>query len=394
MRCIARKNLDYGWGDLWAASRPWARPDPDVAPPWDGQLPARPWLLVNSGRAAMLLALQALALPPGSRVGVPLYCCPTVFEAITRAGCQPEFIDIDLACYGVSAATLTAKAGELAALIVVHMFGYPVDLRTLGEVIRDLPLIEDCAHAYGSRYQGRPVGSEGTAAIYSFGPAKWPACGGGGALLGDVVPAAEALLGQRLTAQSWEHRLAQGLRRWRRSVRNRLPSEVRRRLRQEQQRGEPPTAWHVPGQHPERSVPRAMEMGERLVLERKARLFPAQLQRQQRYAQLASEILADADVALPRYTEAAEPNFYVLPLRFASSEVLLQVRDALAAEGVESHRYQRGLSRIAARYYGYRGDCPNSEQAEETVLWVPLHYGLRETDVERIAQTVRRALRP
>ncbi|NPV45552.1 MAG: hypothetical protein HPY69_01235 [Armatimonadetes bacterium] len=393
MRGIARKNLDYGWGDLWAASRPWAQLAPEAVPPWAGQLPARPWLLVNSGRAAMLLALQALALPPGSRVGVPLYCCPTVFEAITLAGCQPEFIDIDLASYGVSPTTVKTKAKDLAALIVVHMFGYPVDLRTMGEITGDRPLIEDCAHAYGSRYQGRPVGSEGTAAIYSFGPAKWPACGGGGALLGEVVPVAERLLGQRLVPQSWGRRLAQGLRRWRRSVRNRLPSEVRRRLQQEQQRGEPPTAWHVPGQHPERSVPRAMEMGERLVLERKARLFPEQLQRQQRYARLASEILADADVALPGYTEEAEPNFYVLPLRFASSEKLLQVYDALAAEGVETHRYQRGISRIAARYYGYRGDCPNSEEAEETVLWVPLHYGLRETDVERIAQTVRKALR-
>jgi dTDP-4-amino-4,6-dideoxygalactose transaminase len=135
-----------------------------------------------------------------------------------------------------------------------------------------------------------------------------------------------------------------------------------------------------------------MAMGERLVLERKARLFPEQLRRQQRSARLASEILADADVALPSYAEEAEPNFYVLPLRFTSSAELLRVRDALAADGVETHRYQRGISRIAASYYGYRGDCPNSEQAEETVLWVPLHYALPETDIERIAHTVRRAL--
>lgn len=393
MKYIARKNLDYGWGDLWAAIRPWAHLDPEAVPPWQEQLPVRPWLLVNTGRAAMLLALQALALPPGSRVGVPLYCCPTVFEAITLAGHQPEFLDIDLAGYGVSLSSVEAKIRELAALIVVHMFGYPVDLRTLDVAVGDLPLIEDCAHAYGSRYEGRPVGSQGKAAIYSFGPAKWPACGGGGALLGDVVPAAERLLGQRLTPQRWTPRLAQGLRQWRRSVRNRLPSEVRRRLQQEHQRAEPPTAWHVPGQHPERGLPRPMEMGQRLVLERKARLFPQQLQRQQRHARLAMDILADADLALPSYPEGAEPNFYVLPLRFASSELLLRVRDALAAAGVETHRYQRGISRIAARYYGYRGDCPNSEQAEETVLWVPLHYGLRETHVERIAQTVRKALR-
>jgi perosamine synthetase len=394
MKPIPRKNLDYGLGDLLATWRACLRPPEPRLPSWLKQVADRPGVLVNSGRAGILLALRALDLPSGSKIGVPLYCCPTVFEAITLAGHRPEFVDIELPNYGLSARTVAAKAPDLAALIVVHMFGLPTDVAAIQEVVGTIPIIEDCAHAFGSRYHGGPVGASGVASVYSFGPGKWPSCGGGGAVLGapGMVLAAERLLETGASDPPLGHQATQALRAWLRGVRYRSPGQVRRRLGTVTQTNDLSAEWHVPGAHPEKALPRAMAVAERAVLERKVRVFGDQLARQRRNAQVVREALRGTRVILPEFPSEAEPNYYVLPLRFAGEADLLTVQRALAVAGIETHRYLRGVSRIAARHYGYTGGCPNSEVAEHTVLWTPLYHGLEADEVQWVAATIRQAL--
>jgi perosamine synthetase len=59
---------------------------------------------VRSGRAAIVVALRALGLAPGARVGVPLYCCPVVFKAVQAAGCRLRFLDVEPDTYCLSVA--------------------------------------------------------------------------------------------------------------------------------------------------------------------------------------------------------------------------------------------------------------------------------------------------
>jgi perosamine synthetase len=137
---------------------------------------------VRSGRAAIVVALRALGLAPGARVGVPLYCCPVVFKAVQAAGCRLRFLDVEPDTYCLSVADVKAKRADLDALIAVHMFGNLCDMPRLRDVLPNIPLIEDCAQSLGSRLDGRPCGVFGDLAFFSFRLGKYLSVGEGAAL--------------------------------------------------------------------------------------------------------------------------------------------------------------------------------------------------------------------
>jgi hypothetical protein len=86
---------------------------------------------VRSGRAGLIMAIQALRLPPDARIGVPLYCCAVVFQAVIEAGCTPSFIDIELETFCISPPQdLSSKRSQIAVVIAVHMFGNLFRLRS------------------------------------------------------------------------------------------------------------------------------------------------------------------------------------------------------------------------------------------------------------------------
>ena len=141
-----------------------------------------PCLPIRTARVAIMLALRALGLTAGARIGVPLYCCPVVFKAIRSAGCTPRFIDVDRATCCVSAEDLSSKASTVDAVIAVHMFGHVCDVDQMRDAAPGKPIIEDCAQALGSTLNGRSVGLFGDVAALSFHSGKYVSVGEGGAL--------------------------------------------------------------------------------------------------------------------------------------------------------------------------------------------------------------------
>ncbi|MCR4432388.1 MAG: DegT/DnrJ/EryC1/StrS family aminotransferase, partial [Tepidanaerobacteraceae bacterium] len=139
-------------------------------------------LPINTGRAALVVALKALELPPGASIGVPLFCCPVVFEAIERVGGSPVFIDIEKDHFCLSATDLEKKIKNLDCLIVVHMFGNPANMKDILNIAGRIPIIEDCAQALGTRYNNRAAGKFGKASIFSFRSGKYISAGEGGAI--------------------------------------------------------------------------------------------------------------------------------------------------------------------------------------------------------------------
>ncbi len=135
----------------------------------------------RSARAALVTAIKALKLPPGARIGVPLYCCAVVFKAIKAVGCKPRFIDVDTATFCMSAVDLKAKSSEVDAAIAVHMFGNVCDIPSLRDAMPGKPIIEDCALSLGSKLDGQMTGSFGDAAVLSFRSGKYLSVGEGGA---------------------------------------------------------------------------------------------------------------------------------------------------------------------------------------------------------------------
>ena len=131
--------------------------------------------LLNHARSGILLALQALHLTKGAKVGVMAYNCHTVFNAVSQAGCIPVFIDVTNGL-GLDLNDLKKKKQGLSALIVTHLFGIHNDVDAIKEVCPGIPVIEDCAHAYGIPEV------KGDIAVFSIGQGKLPSLGDGGIL--------------------------------------------------------------------------------------------------------------------------------------------------------------------------------------------------------------------
>ncbi|MEI8013153.1 MAG: aminotransferase class I/II-fold pyridoxal phosphate-dependent enzyme, partial [Candidatus Omnitrophota bacterium] len=142
-------------------------------------------IATSSGRSALYLLLSSLDLPPKTEIILPAYEDLSVPETIKLAGFIPVFVDIDPYTQNISFADLKDKITlKTSAIVVCHMFGNPVNIEEIRSFIRkDIYIIEDCAHAIGSKCQGRHVGTLGDAAFFSFFTTKPFMCFGGGGII-------------------------------------------------------------------------------------------------------------------------------------------------------------------------------------------------------------------
>ncbi|GAA2266083.1 DegT/DnrJ/EryC1/StrS family aminotransferase [Nonomuraea roseoviolacea subsp. roseoviolacea] len=142
---------------------------------------------VDNGTNAVKLGLQALGVGPGDEVvTVSNTAAPTVV-AIDAVGATPVFVDVDPATYLMDvAAVAAAVTPRTRCLLPVHLYGQCVDMAPLERLAEEhgLAVLEDCAQAHGALHHGRPAGSMGRAAAFSFYPTKvLGAYGDGGATI-------------------------------------------------------------------------------------------------------------------------------------------------------------------------------------------------------------------
>jgi perosamine synthetase len=138
---------------------------------------------VNSATAALDLALKLLRIAPGDEVIVPTITFVSTAHAVAYNGARPVFADVDPVTVNLDAADVARKiTPRTRAIIAVHYAGRPADMDALQEAAGGIPIIEDCAHAAGATYRGRPVGGLGAIGCFSFHAVKNLAMGDGGAL--------------------------------------------------------------------------------------------------------------------------------------------------------------------------------------------------------------------
>jgi dTDP-4-amino-4,6-dideoxygalactose transaminase len=131
--------------------------------------------MLNQSRSGIFLALRSIDLPRGSRVGVMIYNCHTVMNAVKQSGCEPVFIDVTDEMM-LDFDDLKRKVNDLSALVVTHLFGIVNDVKAIKNEFPNLIVIEDCAHAYGIEHL------YGDFATFSIGQGKLPSIGDGGLL--------------------------------------------------------------------------------------------------------------------------------------------------------------------------------------------------------------------
>ena len=139
---------------------------------------------VASGTDAIELALRALGVGPGDEVVTQANTCVPTVAGIERAGATPVLCDVE-----PDAGTLDPSSLERAltprtrAIVPVHLYGQCADVDTIRAAAGTIPIVEDCAQAAGAALRGRPAGSMGDAAAFSFYPTKnLGALGDGGAV--------------------------------------------------------------------------------------------------------------------------------------------------------------------------------------------------------------------
>jgi dTDP-4-amino-4,6-dideoxygalactose transaminase len=150
------------------------------------QLGRRYAIALSNGTVALDVALQAIGLQPGDEVVVTPRSFVASASCVPMAGGVPVFADVDRSSQAITAETIAAVlTPRTRAIIVVHVAGWPADMYPIIRLARQhgITVIEDCAQAHGAEIAGRPVGSFGDIAAFSFCQDKIISTGGEGGLL-------------------------------------------------------------------------------------------------------------------------------------------------------------------------------------------------------------------
>ncbi|MHA1277478.1 MAG: DegT/DnrJ/EryC1/StrS family aminotransferase [Candidatus Helarchaeota archaeon] len=150
---------------------------------------------VNSGTAALHVALNALDVGPGDEIIIPPFTFVATATAVLHQNAIPIFADIDPKTFCIDPSEIEKLITlKTKGIIPVHLFGHPANMGPILEIAEkhDLFVLEDACQAHGAEYQGKKVGALGTAGCFSFFESKNIMTGEGGIITTNDKKLAEA----------------------------------------------------------------------------------------------------------------------------------------------------------------------------------------------------------
>ena len=301
-------------------------------------------LVVSSGTAALHLAVLALGLEQGDEVLVPAYTFPATANVVALAGLRPVLVDVDPETMNVDPARV-AVSSRTRTIIAVHLFGRPARIEQLPD---GLPVLEDAAGALGARRGGRACGGLGLLGCLSFHPRKIVTTGEGGAVTTNDAEIADAVAAMRNHG-------------WRTLVPPEMPA--------------PGLNYRLSDILCAVGLPQVQRLAE--LLEARARIAAAYAER-----------LRGLPVLLPA---ADEGDVHGLQAYVVQVDDRDRVLAALRAEGIEAQIGTYALHLLAP--YRDQGDFPGATRVFERALALPFHSRLTDSDLDRVAEALRRHLR-
>ncbi len=139
---------------------------------------------ITNATIALMISLKALNLPARAKILVPAYTFAASVQAITWAGYEPIFCDVDRKTHLLCKDEVLKHIDKTHAILAVHLWGNACNIEELEELSAryKVPLLFDAAHAIGNIYKGRYIGNFGRAEIFSFHATKILSCAEGGAI--------------------------------------------------------------------------------------------------------------------------------------------------------------------------------------------------------------------
>ncbi len=329
-------------------------------------------LATNSCTAAMHLSLIASGLGPGDEVIVPTMTFAATANVVEHTGARPVFVDVGRRSFNIDPGDVERKiTPRTRAIIPVHFAGLPCGLDDLLEIARRhrLVIIEDAAHAVGSMYRGRKIGSIGNYTCFSFYVTKNLVTAEGGMITsenGEAIDRMRIMSLHGMDLGAWQRYSKQG---------NRHYQVV------------------FPG-FKYNMTDIAASIGLHQL--RKLDTF---IEIRRRYAEIYTGAFSELDtVILPPDSEADRNSWHLYPL-MVRPEMLTAGRDEIIEEinranvGVGIHFRALHLMEYYRRKYDYQlGDCPRAEFISERVFSLPLSPRLSEEEVSYIIDVVREVL--
>jgi dTDP-4-amino-4,6-dideoxygalactose transaminase len=303
---------------------------------------------VGTGTDAIAIALRALGVGPGDEVITSPLSAAYSALAIMMVGARPVFADIDPERMTLDARAVAASVTPATAAIVpVHIYGQAADMPAIVAVAarHGLPIVEDCCQAHLATCAGRPVGSFGAAAAYSFYPTKnLGALGDGGALTtGDEAIATRA-----------------------RRIRN----------------GGQTDRYH----HQEFGVNSRLDELQAAILRARLPLLAGWTARRRALAAAYRRALADVDtIGVPK---EADPGhvYHLFPVRSSVREAM---RAYLSSEGIETLiHYPIPIPKQPAMASGRPADCPIANRVCDEIFSLPLYPSLPDAAIRQVAEAL------
>jgi perosamine synthetase len=384
VRLIPRYNWDYGFSDSLRALCAAFRQPTNKKEDWERIFGLKP-IFTTSGRTSLYAILKSLNLPEGSNVGVPLFCCDVVFDAIRQANLIPKFIDINADDYAVSASDLKKKKNFLSAVIVVHMFGHPADMDAISAVCGNIPVIEDCAQSLYSTYKGNYTGFLSTVSFFSFRSGKYISAGEGSAiftrdpLLRDSISRVVVSFDKRKLLQEIMHCSSTYIKSsmYRRPWYGTVGYPIGRRLDQK---------LNLTAKTGFRTA--QISRSDLKIINNRIETFFSRINRQRENALYLIKNIKLKNVILPREKKDCRSNYYQFAIRFEDTEQRDRMADYLFDKGIDTAKYLNNIVDVAKEQYGYNGDCPTAEICSKTILSIPHYYTLSQRDIEHIVKSL------
>jgi len=345
-----------------------------------------------AGRIGLSGILRSLGIGHGDEALVPVPTHIAVANAIRYTGARPIYVDCELDTFNIDLVHAASRVTpRTKALILQHGFGIPVDLDRASEL--GLVLIEDCVHALGSTYQGRPLGTFGTAAFFSTEETKTISTTMGGVVVTDDPQLAHSLRAYQ-RACSWPSRRLVGryltkLLTYYGLAEPHLHRPIRslyEGLGHRHPLPRPTTSGELRGLKPAAYEQRLSNAQAAVGLEQLRRL-DANLEHRRTISERYRARLSERGVAVPRPPEGSDPAFVRYPVL---------VKDRAAAERAVAPKAVLGtwftsvLEEALSPTYGdyIQGSCPRAEVAARHLVNLPTHPRVTNEDANAIVDAL------
>lgn len=305
-----------------------------------------------SGTDALVLSLRALGVGAGDEVITTPHTFVSTAMSISLVGAAPVFADIDPRTYNIDTEQIEKKiTARTKAIIPVHLYGEPAQMERISQIARKhtLKIIEDACQAHGALYRGKPAGTLGDIAAFSFHPSKnLGAYGDAGAVVTNDKELAEKVSALRTYGgRTRDHYETIG-------INSRLDAL------------------------------------QAAILRVKLRYLGKGNEARRRHAQTYREFLSKTPLLLPRETADSEPVFYVFAVRAPRREAL---RAYLAKQGIPTLVHYPVPIHLQPAYAGlghHAGDFPEAERAAREVLSLPIFPELKQEEVLHICRHIKK----